>query len=819
LKRTSTLVAAIVASIALIAVFASASGAAQPKLKVAASQKQLVKGSLKVKVKGKVKKTIKVKATSKSFDGSSALTKTGKLKPGDNGVVLKLTASGKQDVSTCLAREITVKGRGAKPAKADLKVNSSDCKPGTVDTSRATDCDFIATPATSTGCMLPFPDDYYTVADSSTTTGRRIEMHTAGMPANASNTHIDAEPYNLNDGFSPGQVITLKVPGLDTPQALAKTNPIPVNDLSRNASQKSNEPIVVIDASTHRRVPIWVEIDSHSPDADTRGVLIHGATQFKSGHRYIVAMRNLKGGNGKTLKAPAGFRYYRDSLKTSNAAIKSQSARFESLFKTLRQAKIDRGNLYLAWDFTVASDENIAKRLLSMRDDAFSTVLNDSDLDDGVVQGNAPAFTVTSVDPVVGTNADPARRVKGTFTVPCYLTNACQAPARFDLDSNGLPQRNGDYTANFDCIIPHAAIDDAGHAPARPSLYGHGLLGTAGETASGPQRSLAQAHNFVFCGTDEIGFSQGDIGNTLGILANFSKFPELTDRSQQGLLNELFLGRLMDTTAAQGGFLSNAAFHVDPTNVNSAPVIDTSKLYYNGNSQGGILGGALTAISPDFTRASLGVPAMGYSTLLYRSVDFDTYETFLDPAYPNALDRALLLSQSQMLWDRSEPNGYAHVMTSNPLPNTPPHKVLMNLAFGDHQVTNYQAEVEARTIGAKIHTPIVYSGRWPNFDAGWNIPAISSYPYTGSAIVYWDSGPTRTGEGGEDPIDSNHVLGTDPPPLENLANDTGDDPHGLPRAQAQEQQMVSDFLRPDAQSNISDTCAGDPCYDGGFTGP
>ncbi len=31
--------------------------------------------------------------------------------------------------------------------------------------------------------------------------------------------------------------------------------------------------------------------------------------------------------------------------------------------------------------------------------------------------------------------------------------------------------------------------------------------------------------------------------------------------------------------------------------------------------------------------------------------------------------------------------------------------------------------------------------------------------------------------------------------------------------------MVSDFLRPDAQSAITDTCLGGPCYDGGFTGP
>ncbi len=168
-----------------------------------------------------------------------------------------------------------------------------------------------------------------------------------------------------------------------------------------------------------------------------------------------------------------------------------------------------------------------------------------------------------------------------------------------------------------------------------------------------------------------------------------------------------------------------------------------------------------------------------------------------------------------MLWDRSEPNGYAHRMTANPLPNTPAHKVLMNVALGDHQVTNYQADVEARTIGAEIHSPVVYDGRWPNFDVAWNIPRIASYPFSGSAIVYWDGGPVRPGSGGA----NNGVIGTDVPPLGNVPNTSGDDPHGLPRAQAEEQQMVSDFLRPDAQSQITDTCLGLPCYDGGFTGP
>ena len=66
------------------------------------------------------------------------------------------------------------------------------------------------------------------------------------------------------------------------------------------------------------------------------------------------------------------------------------------------------------------------------------------------------------------------------------------------------------------------------------------------------------------------------------------------------------------------------------------------------------MGMALAGISQDFERAVLGVVGMNYSTLLPRSVDFDDYEAIFIPAYPSALDRTLLLSVIQMVWDRAE---------------------------------------------------------------------------------------------------------------------------------------------------------------------
>jgi hypothetical protein len=375
------------------------------------------------------------------------------------------------------------------------------------------------------------------------------------------------------------------------------------------------------------------------------------------------------------------------------------------------------------------------------------------------------------------------------------------------LGPEGAPLENGVWSANFICIIPAAATSGAGES-ARPSLYGHGLFGSAGEVESGAERSLSARHDIVQCATEEIGMGETDLPDAIAATQNLSLFNRLTDRLQQGLLDELYLGRAM---ISPGGFTTNEAFHQDGT-ANTPSVLNISHLYYNGNSQGGIMGGALTAVSPDFTRASLGVPAMNYSLLLPRSSDFDEFAKLLYPAYPDEEARPLIFDLMQLLWDRAEPDGYAERMTSDPLPDTPAHQVLLDIAFGDHQVTDYAADVEARTIGAKAHTPVLFSGRWPNTNVLWALPKIKRYPYTGSAAYYWDGGPIR-----ESPPGSHHLIGTEPPPYENLPNRSGEDPHELPRNAPAEQQLVSDFFEGAIQS--SDTCSGGPCYSNGFTGP
>ena len=182
------------------------------------------------------------------------------------------------------------------------------------------------------------------------------------------------------------------------------------------------------------------------------------------------------------------------------------------------------------------------------------------------------------------------------------------------------------------------------------------------------------------------------------------------------------------------------------------------------------MGGSLIAVSPDISRGILGVPGMNYSTLLNRSVDWEG-ELALEPdlppysvpfyeSYRDPIERQVAFSLIQMLWDRGEANGYAHHMTSDPYPNTPSHEIMLQVAFSDHQVTNHAAEVEARTIGAPIMTPGLPEDR--HWEMNPYYTPTSSYPYKGSALVYWDSGNAT-------------------PPNGNIPPDHSTDPHGHPR--------------------------------------
>jgi hypothetical protein len=447
------------------------------------------------------------------------------------------------------------------------------------------------------------------------------------------------------------------------------------------------------------------------------------------------------------------------------------------------------------------SRQNLTGRLLAIRNNAFAQ-LGDHNLADNVVQGRAPSYQITgtSILPPASGVTGPMRSITGTFEIPCYLVVCgASASAGFHYSStkpDALPtQIPGNVaTAPFECIIPSSATP---LTPARISLYGHGLLGSHTEVEATNVQDMASEHNMVFCATDWWGLAEGDTLNDAAALKNLNLFPAVIDRLQQGVLNTLFLGRLMDNPK---GFAANGAFQSM-----GQPVINASHLFYDGNSQGGIEGGLTTAVSPDFRRAVLGVTGMDYgNVLVQRSTDFAPFGSILYPSYPDQSLHPWLLDLAQQLWDRGDPDGYAQFMTSHPLPDTPSHTVLMMIAYGDHQVSMYAGALEARTIGASAYQPALdlSTNRARDRNLFYGLPTIKKFPFNGSAIEVWDSGPGHT----------------QPPPLGNLPpadTATNQDPHETVRNTPLAREQKSDFLEPNG--SVVNVCGGQPCRTSPYT--
>lgn len=642
-------------------------------------------------------------------------------------------------------------------------------------------------PLDTAACLLPFPSNRFTVADADMASGRRVALP-AGQLANTSGSTLDPTQWNRNDGFSPGTPVLAHFENVDLDASkLPRQGDI-------GASMEPDSGSVVVDADTGKRLAHWVELDASAPDPAHQLLILHPAAAFPEGHRIVVGFRGLVSTDGADIEAPLAFRAYRDSLGTQLDAIESQRDEMERGFSALSTAGVERGKLTLAWTFTIASGRNLSERILTMRDDAVER-LGDK----------APAFTVGEVVTDPGElHPGIAREVHGTFRVPSYLEGDGSPGSSMHYDAEGrLPAYAGyDYTADFTCQVPTSAAD--GTKKARMVVYGHGLLGGRGEVENSQVAKIASTNTMVYCATDWIGMSSADIGNAVKILGNISSFSTLPDRGQQGILNTLMLARLM---IRPDGLGSSPAFQ----GPNGASIVDGDEAYFDGNSQGALMGGAATAVAQDWTKAVLGVASMDYSILLSRSVDFTKYFSVLDAAYPARIDQQLIYGLLQMLWDRIEIDGYAQHLTRDPYPKTPKHQVVLDVAFGDHQVANVTSEMEARTIGAAIRQPSLAAGRHPDTKPYYGLTPPKKYPTDQSLLVYWDSGTLPPPEANITPTATDEYRST----CGGLSEDEVDlnakcaDSHENPRRAPGSIRQKDALFRPDGRA--IDPCDGKPC--------
>lgn len=519
-------------------------------------------------------------------------------------------------------------------------------------------------------CQLPYPSDFYRVADADAPGGYRLAP--TGL---VSNQMLDADVHGavVADGFSHIPSIVALLPDEVSDAGLTHL----LGDLAASTADDSRTILLAADGT---RVPHYVDLDPRGFDPLRQAIVIHPAVGLEYGQNYVVALRRIERPDGAPAAAAEGFRRLRDG--EGDPAIDPLAPLYDGdIFPRLEAQGWARGELQLAWSFTVASREVSVADMLRVRELTLAWL-----------EENQPAITIE--DLVTDPQPDVWRRVTGTVTGPLFLEE--DAPgAALHRGADGQVELNGTTSFPFTAQVP-ASLAGGGDGVAL--LYGHGFFGDRGELEGQSARTISDSLGAVLFGIDWTGMSQDELPEVLEDLGGAPAHTvDFSDRVHQGMANWIAFA-----AAVKGPLLEAAELQRG----GGAPVYAPAPLCFLGISQGHILGGTMAAVNPLVDRVALEVGGAGFTHMMFRARPFDAFLLIISGILDDFADHQLFAASLQIAFDRFDPGSYAGFLAGEPLPGTPAGRgPLLQMGIGDASVPNLGTLLHARLLGAGYTAP------------------------------------------------------------------------------------------------------------------
>ena len=411
----------------------------------------------------------------------------------------------------------------------------------------AADCQ----PFASQPCLLPFPNNLFTKPDSDERDrGRGWTCRRRRCRPTRHGVQVGVAPYDRNDGFSPGSTIVARVPGLDNPAALRPDEPraadrhvagVQAERADRRDRRSDGQaPADLGRARLQRRRPRSTRRSSSTPARTcTEGHTLRRRHARPEGRERADRSRRRAGS-----RSSATRRSCRAAESSQKRALHGDLQGAEGRRHQARRTSTRRGTSRSAAAQSLTSPMlcHPQRRLRAARRQQPRRRQG---------PGHAPPFTVTSVQDFTRTDRHRARRDR-----------AASGPLL--PDHHGLRDRRRRSTTARRARplrAPEAARGNVGDGAVRlhhPDASAAGRPGAslavrpraarlaAPRSRAGNVEDMASEHNFVFCATDWWGLSlRRTSRSTSPRCQDINKFPAVVDRLQQGVLNTLFLGRLM----------------------------------------------------------------------------------------------------------------------------------------------------------------------------------------------------------------------------------------------------------------------------------
>lgn len=449
-----------------------------------------------------------------------------------------------------------------------------------------------------TRCLLPWPNNAFTVKDATTETGLRVSIERRTLPSPDS-----PEPLNRLDGFS---VLGAVAVGFSSVVEV-RTDARPATALRLFRATPGD--------GYGEEVPLRLTV---TKEASSSLVIGYPLRPLSYSTDYVaVVLDEVKGVEvPRQVKVALG-------LESPSSPSEREWRAFQAPTRTLlSMVGVEPARVLRVWEFTTRSAKNVRAPFDVLRAAAI----------DAAKRGELTASVERTK--LLGNGALEVRgRVEG---LPTFI----KPTGELTLGADGLPMSGERHSTPFRVVLPPTT------RPFPVVIFGHGTGGEVNDATFDDDIVQVGAAKLNL---EYAGWTGNSVVETLvGLDHRFTGSERSTGRLLQALadasaIETSFDGVLGDLLAQPmlGGVANPAA------NVRS----DASKLVYAGGSLGGTLGFVHTLTEPAIHAAVLNVPGAGWTHFVPTSAPFSTLDELFATTTPSAIDRALSVVMTQGSWD------------------------------------------------------------------------------------------------------------------------------------------------------------------------
>lgn len=527
-------------------------------------------------------------------------------------------------------------------------------------------------------CLFPYPSNVFLTDDEQLPSGHRVELTDAARLKRRGEP-IDFMKAHPADGFSHHQPIMATFAGA------IDDEPLLFHDEDPQGSLSPQNITILLNADTGEPVSHWAEVERNTGRPEDRVLIIRPWDNLDHQTRYIVAIKELVDAEGAPIATPNGFAQLRDGTAAGEPTLAPLAQRYDAdIFAPLADFGVAREELQLAWDFTTQSEEMVTRDLFAMREDLLARF-----------EQSPPVVTVGNV--IEDHNDQIALRLEGTIEVPLYLESD-EPMAPLNRGADGRPEANGTLDVPFTLQVPYSAIPEAaGFEPARMMQYGHGFFGAREEINYSFMRNFSEEQSYITASVDWWGMRDDEL---MVLVQRLTSDPErallFLDGVHQGMINFVALTEALHTSMTEVPELKRF----------DELLYDPDQIYYYGISQGHILGSGFLALSPHIERAVLSVGGAPFSLMMSRSNNFKLFLMLISSAFGGDISVQKFVTLCQHSFDRIDPSTYAKYVVEEPLPQTPPRRVLVQFGLWDHSVPSLTTFTLTNMMGIPYLEPL-----------------------------------------------------------------------------------------------------------------